>query len=952
MATKLYLRNDLASYSNLPTTEQSSLTPDANLFTGEVITNNRRMSTVIGTSQANLTNASTADSAAHNYYIGRWVSNQLNQTSVAANTWTLEYAAKASNAAANFPRSGAGAIHVCAYVWKPSNGTKYGNIIDGNSNADGEEAGTTQSVINFTFSGAAVNSLTAGDAVIVVELWAIVTQANTTTRTQDIYYNGTTENSTTNEAAYLSTPETLAFLPDISKSSIVKYNILGRISKAVIKKWNVIGRISLSRIYKYHVLQRVGRYSTWFATSNDYIDCTNDATLWSQSLTKFSFSMWIYPVLGGDGSRRIVQHYGGANAALSAQGFSSSIDATNPALVRFQIQNAANTTIAAESTSLVLNTWNHITCTYDNSLGSANLKIYVNSVVGGTTANLTEAINKSATLILADSTDDFRGFMKDFRWFTTKALSQTEIDNIYANNTSAPTPDYWLKMDEGTGNPVDTISGSKVGTMTNGTTWAAKSPTLFNGVAQILKWNIEQSLERISKSQIYKYHVQARVSLSRIYKSHIQGRVSLSRTYKYHVLGRVSLARTYLYHVLGRITLSRIYKYNIQGRVSLSRIYKHHIASRVSLSNVYKYNILNRVSLSRVYLYNVLSRVSRSRSYLYHVLGRISLSRMYKYHIQSRISLSRTYLYHVANLVSLSRVYKYNIQSRVQLSRTYLYNLLGRVSLSRVYKYNILGRVSLPINLLYSVVGRVSKSSILKYNIHQRISLSGTYLWNLVESLLERVSKPQVYKWNVNARVTVSRVYKYNILDRVSLSRIYLYHLQSRVSLSRSYLYSVIGRISLSRIYKYNLLNRVSLARSYKYHITNLVSKASVFKYNVIARVSLNRIYKYNMIGRISKASTLVYNVANRVSKTSVLKWHLVQRVTQSSVLKYNVISRVSLSRVYRWALGLVTTVRQGSITGDAESRTASRLPFDKFRSYLHRPPKTRGHRQSKYRRG
>jgi hypothetical protein len=212
LATKFYLHATTSGLPSgtLPTDEQSSLTPDANDFEGSRTTN-RLMNTTIGVSQANLTNTSTGDTNAHNYYVTRFVSPVLWQGNISAQTWTVEYAAKEANAAANFPRNGAGVMYVNCYIWKPSDGTKVGTILDGNSNADGEEAGTSQTVINFTFSGAAVTGLTPGDAVLVFEVWAQVTQGNGTARVQDFYYDGTTENSTTNEAAFISTPENLLF---------------------------------------------------------------------------------------------------------------------------------------------------------------------------------------------------------------------------------------------------------------------------------------------------------------------------------------------------------------------------------------------------------------------------------------------------------------------------------------------------------------------------------------------------------------------------------------------------------------------------------------------------------------------------------------------------------------------------------------------------------------------
>lgn len=222
--TKLYLhREGVGSLPSgtLPSSEQSSLTADTNLFDNEDGSENRVMDdTISAQAQTSLTNTSTADTNAHNYYIARWVSPKLNMTSISANTWNLKFAASEGNANANFPRNGAGALRIVAYCWKPSNGTKYGDILDGNSAADFEEAGTTQTLIEGTFSGAAVSSLTADDVVIVFELWAIVTQSMGTAYSQTVFYDGTTESSTSNNAAFLETPQTLTFSSSLITRSI------------------------------------------------------------------------------------------------------------------------------------------------------------------------------------------------------------------------------------------------------------------------------------------------------------------------------------------------------------------------------------------------------------------------------------------------------------------------------------------------------------------------------------------------------------------------------------------------------------------------------------------------------------------------------------------------------------------------------------------------------------
>jgi len=232
---------------------------------------------------------------------------------------------------------------------------------------------------------------------------------------------------------------------------------------------------SIARLYA--ATRPMGGQSIVLDGINQDIDCTNDATLWSQALSKFSFSFWVYPTLMTDGNvRRIVSHGAGV-----AQGFVCHIHQTVANQIIFEIAPAGGGASQAKANTLTQGEWNHIVCVYDNSLGTQNLKIYRNNVVGATTANLTESPNKSSTLALGVTTSNqtLKGNIKDFRWWTTKALDTTEITNIYNNSPAAPTPDYWQKLEEGTGNPVDEISGTKVGTLTNGAAWQAFSPPVW-----------------------------------------------------------------------------------------------------------------------------------------------------------------------------------------------------------------------------------------------------------------------------------------------------------------------------------------------------------------------------------------------------------------------------------------------------------------------------------------
>jgi hypothetical protein len=173
-------------------------------------------------------------------------------------------------------------------------------------------------------------------------------------------------------------------------------------------------------------------------------------------------------------NRTLIQH-----GYASNQSFLCHRDNGNGNVVWFRIRNAGGTDILAGTAASpsLLNRWAHITCVYDNSLGSANLKIYADGVLGGTTGNLTQALNLSTALTLNGAIAGFQaGKMKDFRWWTTKALTQSEINDVRADLPSAPTPNYWLKMNEGAGNPVDSISGTKIATLVGGASWSADSP--------------------------------------------------------------------------------------------------------------------------------------------------------------------------------------------------------------------------------------------------------------------------------------------------------------------------------------------------------------------------------------------------------------------------------------------------------------------------------------------
>ena len=186
--------------------------------------------------------------------------------------------------------------------------------------------------------------------------------------------------------------------------------------------------------------------------TNDYIDCTNDATLWSKALTKFSFAVWIYPTAAGDGNDRNVVSHGGS----SNNSFRLIIDSTDPTRIKFTIKDSGAVSHTASSFVLNLNEWNHVACSYDSSLGTQNVRIYHNGVKEGT-ADFTGSINISAALTLADSSNDFKGYMKDFKFWDDQSINDDEAEELYEENEIAnSTEAYHLQFGERTGSTTDT----------------------------------------------------------------------------------------------------------------------------------------------------------------------------------------------------------------------------------------------------------------------------------------------------------------------------------------------------------------------------------------------------------------------------------------------------------------------------------------------------------------
>ena len=230
------------------------------------------------------------------------------------------------------------------------------------------------------------------------------------------------------------------------------------------------------RVYDEKVLtsNSVGN-SAQFAAGSNRIDLGTRTSLWSQSLTKWSISFWLKlnsttnATLGGSGA------WGVTNGSKLLWIFNNTIG------VGIWQGNEID---AWRSVTLDTTTWHHCVATYDSTLGSANLKFYYDKVLGGTTGNATTTTNPNDTFMLGWTSGSFSGHMRDFRFWKSKALTQTEVNNVYDNIGTAPYPDYWLQLTEGVVGS-DVVGETLTGTVTGATFVTNEVGNLYNN-----KWTI------------------------------------------------------------------------------------------------------------------------------------------------------------------------------------------------------------------------------------------------------------------------------------------------------------------------------------------------------------------------------------------------------------------------------------------------------------------------------
>jgi hypothetical protein len=194
MTLKFYLHNALTTDTGtLPSSTISASTPTVDLAG----TTNRSMDGTIGSSQSTASGSTQATTNAQSMLFGRFCSAPIKAQTIASQTITFDCGFSESNVNSNFQ------LQISLAVWRPGTGAVVGRITD--LSGASAECGTGQSDTGIQTATSTSTSVTSQDGdILVCEIWRqSFAQNMATSYTNTIYYDGTTEQNTSSEAAYV-----------------------------------------------------------------------------------------------------------------------------------------------------------------------------------------------------------------------------------------------------------------------------------------------------------------------------------------------------------------------------------------------------------------------------------------------------------------------------------------------------------------------------------------------------------------------------------------------------------------------------------------------------------------------------------------------------------------------------------------------------------------------------
>lgn len=684
MATRFYFHAATDSTSGLPTTEQSSLTQT---LRADVLTLNRSMNTTIGTADVTIELIDPAtDQEAVPAYLSRWVSPPLDQTSISANTWTINFATQDHSAVGErYPVSGSAPARVNLYVWRPSNSTNVGTVLDGNTgNITNADDHPNFYVHHTTFSGSAVSNVQTGD-VLICELWlpAVSMEAGQP-EAFSLNFDGTTANTTNNanvtsnpsHASFVETPENLTFsggTTTVTQTSIHKYDLRQDIAQTSIQKYDLRQYIVQTSVHKYDL-----RYDVVQTSIHKY-DITTSTTVTQTSIHKYNLLQNVSQI--SIHKYNLLQNV--AQTTIHKYDLRAYLAQTN--IHKYDIQ-----VTAGGPTRLYFHAATDGTSGLPTSAQAGNW--FVDKMMEGnetTNHQMTTTIGTSQIAITETSGSISLSWNQYFTRFVSAPLTVTSISaNTWTYNFAASQAHVDCNFPvNGTNKSVGICvyvwrpsTQTKIGTVRDGTTAAtvdeagagteAAHHVTFSGSAVTCQandvliceiwFNAPAGTSGAASQNISWYYdgTTANTTDNATVSSHASfietpqdlfgtGTTTVSQTsiHKYNLLQNVAQTSVQKYDIQGPVSVlqTSIHKYDIRQNVAQTSIQKYNLRTFVAITSlIQKYNLIQNVLQTSIQKYNVVQIIGQTSLHKYNIGGRTIATSIHKYNIGLAGSIDMT----------------------------------------------------------------------------------------------------------------------------------------------------------------------------------------------------------------------------------------------------------------------------------------------------------------------
>lgn len=924
----------------LPNAEQSSIT--ANLNAEGSQTTNRSMDTTIGTSQTSLAINTAASASAQNLYFTRFVSPIIAQTSIAANTWHYSIGVQESNAAANFPVTTSGAIRVNCYVWKPSNGTKYGTILDGSTNTDFTESTTSERCTTGTFTGAAVGSLTSGDAVIVVEVWAVVTQGGATTRTDTFFYDGTTAANATGLstvsscAAFLRTPEVITFgggTTPLTQTSIHEYNIYKDIAQTSKQKYNIAKYILQNSIEKYNILVFVA-ILTSIQKYNlaKYLVQTNVQKyniikqILQASKQKYDIRQLILRPsiqkydLRANVVRASIQKYAILKAIVQAsiQKYDLRKNIVRASIQKYDLRkylvsaSVQKYDIRRLIAQASLQKYNILRTILQSSIQKYDIQA-IATVLANTIHKYHLRRNISQELVQKYNQSQYVRagkaklvihiplYIYPFHWVPGNEWQQVS-DLIAAN----PDVEFIIKINPNSGpdtsQNADFIAGLNILTAGSNPLHTKILGYVFTSYGARAIADVKTDIDRYDS--FYGQYLRG-IFLDEMEnitgdESYYQEVTAYCHDRNFLSWGNpgTAVAESYVSgNTVDIFQISETDGYPSSSTISAATFNGTYPTSRfaIGIYNAATYNttLLEDFATKVQYLF-VTSDVSPNP---YDTVSQY----IDDLALHSRLLMGSRQKYNIAQRILQTSIQKYNILKTITQASLQKYNILKIVMQASLQKYHILNFVAVTASLQkYHLFRNIVQNSIQKYHVSAFVLRLSIQKYNIAKF----IQPFSVQKYAIRQYTAALSKHKYNILQNIAQLSKHKYHVMVFTGISNSIQkYNIIKQILRSSIQKYHISKIILALSKHKYNIIQVgnVIAASIQKYHISQYIAATNKHKYHILIFLSQATIQKYNLLRNILQSSAQKYNILQNVTGASIQKYHLFKYIVATSIHKF---------------------------------------------------